>query len=71
VAQEREGQVRGSSDPLDTTLGRRDDVVEGVAGQAPIAWLRWAGSPSHTSVAFCPPRKWRSPSSAPISVSVL
>src|SRR4029453_10345202 len=35
--------------------------------QARIAWLRWAGSPSHTSVAFCPPRKRRSPSRSPTS----
>jgi hypothetical protein len=33
VAQEREGQVVGAPDPLDTTLGRRDDLVEALAGQ--------------------------------------
>jgi hypothetical protein len=25
--------MRGAADPLDATLGRRNDVVEGVAGQ--------------------------------------
>ena len=33
VAQEREGQMRSAPDRLDATLGRRDHVVEGVAGQ--------------------------------------
>jgi hypothetical protein len=33
VAQEREGQMVVAPDPLDATLGRRNDVVEGAAGQ--------------------------------------
>jgi hypothetical protein len=33
VAQEREGQMVGAPDPPDATLGRRDDLVEGVTGQ--------------------------------------
>jgi hypothetical protein len=32
-----------------------------VARNAAIAQLRWAGSPSHSSVAFSPPRNPRSP----------
>src|SRR4029450_9577119 len=38
---------------------------------ARILWLRWAGNPSHNTVAFCPPRKRRSSSSTPIRLSVL
>src|SRR5215211_1901997 len=33
VAQEREGQMVGVANPLDAKLGRRNDVVEGVAGE--------------------------------------
>src|SRR5215208_1779248 len=33
VPQERVGQPVGATDALDATLGRGDDVVEGVAGQ--------------------------------------
>jgi hypothetical protein len=33
--------------------------------------LGWAGSPSHSTVAFCPPRKRRSSPSTPIRLSVL
>ena len=31
VAQERKRQVRGGPDPLDATLSRRDDLLQGVA----------------------------------------
>src|SRR5436190_19500594 len=101
----------GAANPVDTTLGGPDDLLEGVtseigqlaalalevapqrlgrvelrgiAGQplhhqpmalvgndARILLLRWAASPSHSTVAFCPPRKRRSSPSTPIRLSVL
>jgi len=33
VAEEREGKVVGVADLLDATLGRRDHVIEALAGQ--------------------------------------
>jgi hypothetical protein len=38
--------------------------------QARMAWLQWDGSPSHSSVAFAPPKDFRSPPSTSISRSV-
>ena len=32
MAQERKRQLRGSSYPLEATLGRRDDLLQGFAG---------------------------------------
>jgi hypothetical protein len=58
-------QLRGGAGSRSTTSQDR-----WVASQARMARLRWARSPSHSSVAFSPPRNRRSPSRTWIGLSV-